>query len=79
MIIDATELFHTIDKDALAWRDGHIVPLYNDAGIEKFAFLVTDVIPGTVEEGGTPGPGGPATFPTAWFETREHIYGWLAS
>ena len=23
-------------------------------------------------------PDGPATFPTAWFETRDRLYAWLA-
>jgi len=42
MIIDATEFFHTLGEGVLAWRDEHIVPLYNEAGVERFAFLVTD-------------------------------------
>jgi len=38
MIIDATEFFRTPGAGVLAWRDEHIVPLYNDAGVQKFAF-----------------------------------------
>ena len=79
MIIDSTEFFHRPGEDTLAWRDEHIVPLYNDAGIEKFAFLTTTAMPGTVEKGGEPKPDGPATFPTAWFETKERLYAWLTS
>jgi hypothetical protein len=79
MIIDATEFFHKPSEGTLAWRDEHIVPLYNDAGIEKFAFLTTAAMPGTVEKGGEPKPDGPATFPTAWFETKERMYAWLTS
>jgi hypothetical protein len=45
-------------------RDEHIVPLYNEAGVKKFAFLVTDRMPGTVEKGADPVLDGPATFPT---------------
>jgi len=79
MIIDATGFFHTIGEGTLAWRDEHIVPLYNQAGVEKFAFLVTDRMPGTVEKGAEPAPDGPAAFPTGWFETRERMYAWLTS
>jgi hypothetical protein len=79
MIIDATEFFHAFGEGTLAWRDEHIVPLYNDAGVEKFAFLVTGSMPGTVEKGAEPVPDGPATFPTGWFETRERMYAWLTS
>ena len=74
MIIDSTEFFHTLGEGTLAWRDEHIVPLYNQAGVEKFAFLVTAAMPGTVEKGAEPVPDGPATFPTGWFETKERMY-----
>jgi hypothetical protein len=77
MIVNSTEFFHTIGEGILAWRDENIVPLYNDAGVEKFAFLVTDRMPGTVEKGAEPVPDGPAAFPTGWFETRERMYAWL--
>jgi len=53
MIIDATEFFHTPGEGALLWRDEQIVPLYNEAGVEKFAFLATVSMPGTVEKGAT--------------------------
>src|SRR5215469_12217999 len=79
MIIDATEFLHTPGEGTLAWRDEHIVPLYNEAGVEKFAFLATAAMPGTVEKGAEPAPDGPATFPTGWFETKERMYAWLTS
>ncbi len=77
MIIDATEFYHSVGEGVLAWRDEHIVPLYNQAGVEKFAFLAPADMPGTVEKGGEPKPDGPASFPTAWFETKERMYAWL--
>ena len=80
MIVDSTEFFHTPGEDVLAWRDEHIVPLYNDAGVEKFAFLVTGSMPGTVEKGAEPAPDSPAArFPTGWFETKQRMYEWLSS
>ena len=62
-----------------AKRRVSVSALYNDAGIEKFAFLTTAAMPGTVEKGGEPKPDGPATFATAWFETKERLYAWLTS
>jgi hypothetical protein len=79
VIIDATEFFHTLGEGTLTWRDKHIVPLYNQAGVEKFAFLTSSATPGTVEKGGQPAPDGPASFPTGWFETRDRMYAWLIS
>lgn len=77
MVIDATQFHHTLVEDALAWRDENIVPLYNEAGVQKFAFLAAAATPGTVEKGAEHAPDGPATFPTAWFETRDLLYAWL--
>jgi hypothetical protein len=79
MIIDATEFFHNVAEGTFAWRNQHIIPLYNQAGIQKFAFLVTDQAPGTVEKGAEPAPDGPASFPTGWFESRDKMYAWLAA
>jgi hypothetical protein len=79
VIIDSTQFFHTLGEGTLAWRDEHIVPLYNEAGIEKFAFLVTDRMPSTVEKGAEPAPDGPASFATGWFETKERMYAWLTT
>ena len=49
------------------------MPLYSEAGVQKFAFLATDAMPGTVEKGGVPAPDGPATFPTAEIEESTGI------
>jgi hypothetical protein len=79
MIIDATEFFHRVADSTFDWRNEHIIPLYNQAGIKKFAFLATAQAPSTVEKGAEPAPDGPATFPTAWFESRDRLYAWLAA
>ncbi len=55
------------------------MPLYNQAGFKKFAFLAAGRAPSTVEKGTEPAPDGPATFPTGWFETRDRLYAWLTS
>ena len=79
MIIDAVDFYHQVADATFAWRDQHIIPLYNQAGVQKFAFLTTDRMPNTVEKGVQPAPDGPATFPTAWFETRDRLYAWLTA
>lgn len=77
MLIDATEFQHQLGEGVLAWRDENITPRYSSAGVTKFAFLVPDGAPGTVESGGPPSVEGRATFPTGWFSTRERAYQWL--
>jgi len=78
MFIDATEFHHQLGEGVLAWRDENIVPRYGASGVTKFAFLVPEGTPGTVESGATPALDGPATFPTGWFSSRERAYGWLS-
>jgi hypothetical protein len=79
MLIDATQFLHTFaDDSVMAWRDEHIIPRYNTAGVTKFAFHAPPGAPGTVEVGGTPAVEGRADFPTGWFSSREHAQQWLA-
>ena len=78
MIIDATEFHHEFGPGVMEWRDEKIIPRYGAAGVEKFAFLVSAAFPGTVESGAKPAVEGSATFPTAWFSTRNGAYQWLA-
>jgi hypothetical protein len=78
MLIDTTQFDHAPQRDTLAWRDEHIVPRYNAAGVKKFAFIVNPGWPQTVESGAEPRIDGQASFPTGWFESRENAYQWLA-
>ena len=78
MLIDANEFHHQFGEGVMEWRDQHIIPRYNAAGVTKFAFLVPAGTPGTVEAGGTPGAEGSANFPTGWFSGRDSAYKWLA-
>ena len=80
LIVDTTEFRHTWDEGMLQWRDTEIIPLYNQAGVAKFAFVANPGYPGpTVEAGAAPAFEGPAKFPTGWFKTREAAYRWLAT
>jgi hypothetical protein len=64
----------------MKWRNKEIIPLYNESGAVKFAFIAAPNYPGpTVEDGASPAPDGPATFPTGWFKSREAAYQWLAT
>jgi len=79
MIIDATEFFYRPGPEAMAWRDEHIIPLYNESGLEKFALLAATGTPGTVEQGAEPAAEPGAAFATAWFESKDRMYAWLTS
>ena len=78
MLIDANEFHHQFGEGVMEWRDQHIIPRYNAAGVTKFAFLVPAGTPGTVEAGGTPAAEGSANFPTGWFSSRDSANKWLA-
>ena len=80
LLVDTTEFRHTWVDDMLQWRNAEIIPLYNQAGVAKFAFIANPDYPGpTVEAGATPAPEGPANFPTGWFKSREAAYQWLGT
>ena len=80
LLVDTTEFHHSWGDGMMQWRDAEIIPLYNQAGVAKFAFIANSHYPlPTVEAGTTPAPEGPANFPTGWFKTREAAYQWLAT
>jgi hypothetical protein len=78
MIIDAVNFHHEFGPGVMEWRDENIVPRYGAAGVTKFAFIVDERFPGTVESGAKPAKEGSATFPTGWFSIRDRAYQWLA-
>lgn len=56
------------------WRASHIIPRYNAAGVERFAFHMP---PGMPAIGQPARAEGPAIFPTAYFGSRDDALGWL--
>lgn len=56
------------------WRDANIIPRYNAAGVQRFAFLMPDGMPAI---GAPPVHEGPAEYPTAYFGTRRDAFAWL--
>ena len=59
-----------------AWRDQHIIPRYNGAGITKFAFHMPAGMPAI---GAPPSPEPPGKFPTGYFGRRQEKLDWLTS
>ncbi len=56
------------------WRDTAVIPRYNAAGVERFAFHMPSGMPLIGQE---PAPEGPGEFPTAYFGSRNDIVEWL--
>lgn len=79
MLVDVTRFRHSPGEHVGAWRDEHIIPRYNAAGVKRFAFLVPPEASGTVEAGGQPEMEPPGNFPTGCFEDRQHIFDWFDS
>lgn len=77
LLIDATEFRHQFGPNVMEWRDDAIIPRYGAAGVRKFAFHVPAGFPNTIESGGQEKFDGPAVFPTAWFNQRQHALDWL--
>jgi hypothetical protein len=83
ILIDAARFGHQFsDRDGLmAWRDQHVIPRYNHAGVKKFAFVMPPDFPGpSAESGAQPSVDGPtAQFPTQWFLDRANALAWISS
>jgi hypothetical protein len=77
LLIDATQFRHQFGSGVMQWRDDCIIPRYGAAGVTKFAFLMPDGFPDTLEKGGKEAVEGPAVFPTAWFSQRENALAWF--
>jgi len=77
MLVDVTRFGHAPGEHVGSWRDEHIIPRYNAAGVKRFAFLVPAGAPGTVEAGSQPEKEPPGDFPTGYFEDRQHIMEWF--
>lgn len=74
--VDVLQFRMPPDRMSTGWRDEHIIPRYNHAGVERFAFLMPAGIPLI---GAEPAPEGPATFPTGYFGTRQAAFDWLTA
>ena len=74
VLVDATRFWLDPAKVNDDWRDAHIIPRYNGAGVRKFAFLMPEGMPAI---GAPPVTRKPASFPTAYFGRRQDALDWL--
>jgi hypothetical protein len=77
LLVDVTRFKHSPGPDVATWRDQHIIPGYNRAGVRKFAFLVPAGGSWTVEGGHAPAEEPPGEFPTGYFDVRHDILDWF--
>jgi len=73
LLIDGRQFRHRPGAAVASWREEHIIPRYNAAGVRKLAFpFPSEAIPE-----GDPAPEGAAAFPTGYFATREQVNDWF--
>ena len=72
--VDAVQFRMDMARMDMGWRDAHIIPRYNAAGMRRFAFHMA---PGMPMIGAAPAKEGPAAFPTGYFGTRADALAWL--
>jgi len=73
-LVDAVQFRMDMAQMDQGWRDAHIIPRYNAAGVKKFAFIMPAGMPAI---GSAPAPEGPADFPTGYFGRRADALTWL--
>ena len=74
VLVDTTQ-FHMDPAGMNAeWRDTKVIPRYNAANVERFAFHMPSGMPLIGQE---PAPEGPGEFPTAYFGSRNDSMAWL--
>lgn len=75
LLVDVRHFAYRPEPDFDGWRDTNIIPRYNAADVKKEAFL----LPAGAAPDASPAPEGPASFPTARFDSRERIDAWFDS
>ena len=75
IVIDTLAFKHHPGAHTGPWRDEHIIPRYNRAGVKKFAFLLSMGTALKTESA----PEELAQFPTGYFDSREQIDRWFAA
>ena len=74
LVINVRQFRHRPGAEIAPWRDEHVIPRYNRAGVKKFAFLLSEGSPGA---GGPPAPEPPGVFPTGYFDQPAKIEAWF--
>ena len=73
-LVDGTSFLMGPEHMNMEWRDANIVPIYNEAGLQKFAFHMPAGMPLI---GSDPVKEGPAEYATGYFGTRADAVAWL--
>ena len=76
ILVDLTRFLMGQDDMDDRWWYEQIVPRYNSAGVEKFAFLARD---GMRAISSPPARAKGAAFPTGYFARRQEALSWLSS
>ena len=76
VLVDGLTFLMPMQRMDAGWRDANIIPRYNAAGVERFAFLMPAGMPAI---GAPPATEGATTYPTAYFGTRRSAMEWLTS
>ena len=50
LLIDIRQFMHQPTEDVVAYRKEHVIPLYNEAGIRRMAFLFPGENPGQANQ-----------------------------
>lgn len=75
ILVDATRFGMPMDNMDGSWRDEHVIPRYNAAGVRRFAFLMPDGMPAI---GSEPTTEGPSEYVVGYFSRRQDALDWLA-
>ena len=76
VLIDSTSFRMDPSNMDGPWRDANIIPRYNAAGVERFAFQMPDGMPMI---GAAPAIEAPGKFLTGYFGHRQDAIDWLTS
>lgn len=77
LLVDVRRFHHAMNDTVGSWRAQEITPLYNGAGIERFAYVVPEQAPATPSD--TPDTSSDGEdFATRFFHSDVDARGWLA-
>ena len=73
--VGARAFQHKMSAEIGDWRDRTIIPRYNDAGVDRFAFVLAEAAALPPEQ---PARQGGPRYPTRFFHGRDQALAWLA-
>jgi hypothetical protein len=72
ILVDISRFRFAWDAAMETWRDATVIPVYNAAGVRRFAFLLQ-----AGAAAPPPSRRGPAEFETGYFDSREAAEAWF--